>query len=722
MMRWVTSLSLQQLVLKVHSRCDLACDHCYVYEHADQGWRTRPAVISEEALTQTARRFASYAEAHKLPSVSVILHGGEPLLAGPARLRRICAELTRTLTPVTALDLQIHTNGIQLGTRHLDVFAEFGVKVGISLDGDRAANDRHRLDRRGRSSYDRVLRGIDLLRTPEYRHLYGGLLCTVDVANDPVTVHETLTALGPPRIDYLLPHSTWEHPPPNPSGSPAPYADWLLAVFDLWEKQGRRIPVRTFESVLSTLRGGPSLTEAMGLVPSDLAVVETDGSFEQADSLKTAFDGAAATGYDVFRHGFEEFARHEGVLARQRGLAGVSEVCRNCPVVDSCGGGLYAHRHSAERDFDNPSVFCADLRALVDGIAERVTTRALSPAVCRAGELSFSQRELDRKLLGITHDDLASEPDWGDAWRTLLELDAGDGTTEHLNGVLSHPYVRTSLLRSRHEPADLPRFMALAFTAAVRAGADVKLRWDQPERALHLPTLGTFTLAEPGRIEVKATADGFWVCGASGSEQVQLTDPTPAFRWRPLDTVELPGRPLLVVDDADPYRDCFPVPLAAGPTPASFAERLVRAYELLDARLPRWAKDRNAFHVTTVTPLAPGGGLRLGTHGPGALGVAVDFTPEEFARELPRLGRRARLTSLRETSDLNVLGNRAGRLLDEAFEQLGNSRHEDAVRALAELTALPEHELTETGAVLAAQLWTEWAEYADAPDRTAHHA
>lgn len=126
----------------------------------------------------------------------------------------MCAELTRVLTPVTTLDLRIHTNGVQLGRRHLEVFREFGVKVGISLDGDRAANDRHRLDRRGRSSYDRVLRAVELLRLPAYQHLFQGLLCTVDVANDPVAVHDALTALEPPRIDYLLPHSTWDSPLP----------------------------------------------------------------------------------------------------------------------------------------------------------------------------------------------------------------------------------------------------------------------------------------------------------------------------------------------------------------------------------------------------------------------------------------------------------------------------------------------------------------------------
>jgi hypothetical protein len=30
---------LSQLVLRMNSRCDLACDHCYEYKAADQSWR-----------------------------------------------------------------------------------------------------------------------------------------------------------------------------------------------------------------------------------------------------------------------------------------------------------------------------------------------------------------------------------------------------------------------------------------------------------------------------------------------------------------------------------------------------------------------------------------------------------------------------------------------------------------------------------------------------------
>ncbi|MEX1655812.1 radical SAM/SPASM protein FxsB, inactivated metallohydrolase extension form [Streptomyces pseudovenezuelae] len=720
---------LQQLVLKIHSRCDLACDHCYVYEHADKSWKTRPVVIGQDTASRTAARFATYAREHDLADVTVILHGGEPLLAGPARLRAICDEFSQAFAGVSRLKLKIHTNAVQLSRRHLDVFREYDVAVSVSLDGDQAANDRHRLDRRYRSSYHRVLRAIDLLRTEEYRHLFGGLLCTVDVANDPVAVHDALTALSPPRIDYLLPHSTWDTPPPRgSSGSATAYAEWLLAVFDRWTEQGRTVRVRTFDSVLSTLRGGPSLTEAMGLAPSDLAVVETDGSFEQVDSLKTAYDGAPATGYHVDEHTFEQVARHPGVQARQRGLLGLSRTCQECPVVQSCGGGLYAHRYSSEREFDNPSVFCEDLRALVDGIAERITDRSLSPAVLDPEALRFARQELDRTLLAYANQRLAGHPDWDETWPALLRLDADRSTAEHLNRVLSHPYLRAALRSAEAARITAARFARVAVAAAVHAHAPLRLAWEQWDREMHLPTLGTLTLPAPGRVEAVVSARGLDVHTADGTRLAvrdQLTD-----FWRPLSVLKVAAAEPLLIDDADPRRAVYPAPVTDPLTPdelAAFRERLRAAYELRAERGPAAEDDRNALRVDAVTPLVAGAGVRLATDGLGGLGVAVDFEPDLFVRELPRLGRRARLAALRATTDLHVLGNQAGRLLTEVVDALGDVAYwgrgtPEGVRALARagrtlaaLAELPDRDLTESGEVLAAELRAEWDAIAGRP-------
>src|SRR5579859_5083091 len=73
----------QQFILKVHSRCNLACSYCYVYEMADQAWRELPRMMSPAVTEMVAKRIGEHAREHHLSSVDVILHGGgEPLLAG----------------------------------------------------------------------------------------------------------------------------------------------------------------------------------------------------------------------------------------------------------------------------------------------------------------------------------------------------------------------------------------------------------------------------------------------------------------------------------------------------------------------------------------------------------------------------------------------------------------------------------------------------------------
>lgn len=720
----------REFVLKVHSRCDLACDHCYVYEHADQSWLTRPKTISDEAISWTARRLAEHATTHALPSVTVILHGGEPLLAGPARLRRVCEELGSALNGIAELDLRIHTNGVQLSPRYLDLFDEFHVRVGISLDGDRAANDRHRRFADGRSSHPMVLRAVELLREERYRHLDLGLLCTVDIPNDPVAVQDALAGLRPPLVDFLLPHATWDDPPPRPDGSPTAYADWLLTVFDRWTEQGRPMPVRMFASVLSSLNGGPSLTESLGLAPTDLVVIETDGQLEQVDSLKSAYEGAAATGFDVFRNTFDEVAAHPGVRARQLGLAGVSETCRRCPVVRSCGGGLYTHRYRSgsgpegldsapegllDSGFDNPSVYCADLAALIRGIEERTAAATESPAVRAPDELLAAHQDLTRTLLAALHDTLDGRGGalWDDAWRLAATLEADAPGAEALDTVLAHPYTRTWLVGALEDveagrgltgPA-AERLGATVAAAAVRAGHDLSVPVAYRDGGLYLPTLGTVLLGGPGErgtAVVRATADGFLVRrpqDAPGTELRIAPDEPEGPHWLPVHVLRRAPAPVLLLDDLDPLRDCFDAPatdrLEAEEADA-WAHRVGEAWSLLADAVPGQAAEA-ALTLTTLTPLLTGD-AEPGRHGPGALGVGPSAEPNELALGLLSGFRRAKLRALGEVTDLYALdgtwehrtpwGNEHvtfSRLLAETFERAGLGLYDPRF-----LTGVPE--------------------------------
>ncbi len=366
----------RQFVLKAHSRCNLACDYCFVYEMADQNWRRRPAVMPAETVRRTASRIAEHAEKHRLRQVEVVLHGGEPLLAGVRRLESAVTEIRRAVGPGTEVAASVQTNGSRLSRDSLDTFARLGIRVGVSLDGGRSATDRHRRYRDGRSSHPDVQRGLKLLAQPPYQDLFSGLLCAIDLANDPVATYEALLQYAPPVVDFLLPHGNWTTRPPGRPADPTitPYADWLIAVFDHWySAPARQTGIRLFDEILNLLLGGASGVESVGLSPAALVVVETDGDIEQVDSLKSAHAGASETTLNVAANSFDDALLHPSIAARQLGRAALSDTCQRCAVRDVCGGGLYPHRYQAGSGFRNRTVYCADMFRLIGHIRERVS-------------------------------------------------------------------------------------------------------------------------------------------------------------------------------------------------------------------------------------------------------------------------------------------------------------------------------------------------------------
>jgi uncharacterized protein len=365
-------LPFREFIVKVHSRCNLSCDYCYMYEMADQSWRDRPRAMSAEIVELTARRIAEHARSHQLDQVTLILHGGEPLLAGRDLITRLIETTRQEAGPQTTVHTSIQTNAIGLSAAYLRLFDELGVRVGVSIDGDAIAHDRHRRFPSGRGSYAAVSASLNQLR--RFPHLYGGLLCTIDLRNDPVRTYAALTDFAPPKMDFLLPHGTWTQPPPGRVADlrVTPYADWLIAVFDYWYQRPVVARIRLFEEIMQLLLGGGSNSEMVGLAPARMVVIETDGSIEQEDTLKIAFDGATATGLHLKNDPLDTALLLPQIAARQIGVRALSGQCRACPVRAVCGGGLYSHRYREGTGFANPSVYCPDLMALIGHIRDRI--------------------------------------------------------------------------------------------------------------------------------------------------------------------------------------------------------------------------------------------------------------------------------------------------------------------------------------------------------------
>lgn len=362
-----TATGLRQFVLKLHSRCNLACSYCYIYEGPDQSWRDKPATMSAATIDLAASRIAEHVDTHRPPWIEVVLHGGEPLLAGLPTLRKV-AEAIRGAVRDTAVRLIVQTNGLLLTEQMLEGLDALDILVAVSIDGSASDNDRRRRFRDGRGSHEAVSAGLRAVASERFRHLFVGILSVVDLESDPLAVYEALTEWDPPLVDLLLPHRTWADPPPPG----ARYAAWLSEVFDRWYRSGGATGIRMFDEIIAVLLGARTGTTAIGAGPVQHVTVETDGSLEADDILKIAYPGAPATGLTLRTHSFDDYMRAPALKDRRSGIDALCRECRECPIVGVCGGGTYPHRFRPGHGFANPSAYCHDLMAVISHIKDAI--------------------------------------------------------------------------------------------------------------------------------------------------------------------------------------------------------------------------------------------------------------------------------------------------------------------------------------------------------------
>lgn len=334
--------------------------------------------MSIDVLDQAIRRIREHVLAHDLKSISIIFHGGEPLLAGKRFFEYAVPEIKKTLGKVCTVKFGMQSNGVLLDDGWAELLLRLKIGVGISIDGYRELNDQHRLDHRGQSTYHQVVNAIKILSEPEYAEIKGGLLCVIQPDSDPVELLNWFRRFGRIPVDFLFPHFNHERTPPSAfdQNHGYGYGLWLSRVFDhWWDNDVHEIKIRTFEDLMHLMIGGRHAVESYGLSAVQLAVVQTDGAYEAVDSLKSTYDGAVSTAKNIFADSFNDILSEHLVASRFERFENLSETCQHCRLVKACGGGYVPHRYHPALGFNSPTVYCRDLMFLIEHIEARLSVR-----------------------------------------------------------------------------------------------------------------------------------------------------------------------------------------------------------------------------------------------------------------------------------------------------------------------------------------------------------
>lgn len=335
----------------------------------DSGWTKMPSQISCETTAAIATSLAKLSKQQERP-FAVVLHGGEPLLLGLTQLSRLLFSLRNALPPECSISMQ--TNGMLLTQEILDLCSATCVTVSVSIDGPPNIHNKYRIGHTGRGTYDQVLKGIELLQCHwNSKFLFTGLLAVIDPESDPANVYAYFKNLNPPSVDFIYRDGNHSRLPAGKmSVESTEYGRWLAKLLDVYLADGSPIRIRILDDMIKLVLGGSGCKDGVGLTDYGVLIIDTDGSITKNDTLKSSYNGADrfTEHWSVFTDDLADVIDTPEFTEYHRAQRPSSKICLACPELRVCGGGMTLHRWHNDNGYDNPSVYCADQKVVINQI------------------------------------------------------------------------------------------------------------------------------------------------------------------------------------------------------------------------------------------------------------------------------------------------------------------------------------------------------------------
>lgn len=318
--------------------CNLDCEYCFFLSkeqlYPGSGFRMEPHV-HEAYLDQL---LAAHADADE---VVVAFQGGEPTMMGLEFFRRTIELEKKLRRPGQRVLNTLQTNGTLLDDEWGEFLREHDFLVGLSVDGPRPMHDYYRVDKGGKPTFDRVMRGLDVLRE---HHVDWNALTTVNAANGdhgrevytflrdqlgahfvqfiPVVERDTVPDVAGPR-----------------SVGPRQYGQFLVEAFEEWVRHDvGNVFVQVFDTALAHWLG----MDQVGMCVHS----RTCGT---ALALEHNGDVYSCDHYVERQHLLGNIAQGRTLLElvtspRQRAFGqakadSLPDYCRRCDVRFACNGG-----------------------------------------------------------------------------------------------------------------------------------------------------------------------------------------------------------------------------------------------------------------------------------------------------------------------------------------------------------------------------------------------
>jgi uncharacterized protein len=351
--------------------CNLDCQYCFYLEKQALFPEGENYRMPDKVLSAFISKYITY---QPTPVVEFVWQGGEPTLLGIDFFRRVI-ELQKQFSGVKTITNSLQTNGTLLNDEWCRFLKLHHFMVGISLDGPREIHDRYRRDRKGRGTFEQVIRGLRLLQ--KHKVEYNVLACVAsETAARPLEVYRFFKETGVEFIQFTpiverMPDaesvkqglrlaapaaldSLGEQREVTPwSVEPEAWADFLIAVFEEWvHNDVGKVFVMSFEWALNAWIGNPSPVCVHAKQCGRSLVIEHNGDVYACDHCVYPRFRLGNIMTDTLPAMVEKSLKSGFGVSKETALP---RWCRECDVLAACRGGCPKHRFAVTY-YDEPGL------------------------------------------------------------------------------------------------------------------------------------------------------------------------------------------------------------------------------------------------------------------------------------------------------------------------------------------------------------------------------
>lgn len=355
-------MQAQLIIIQPTSFCNIDCKYCYLPN------RSLSRRVSPEILEQIFK--VLFASPFIGDEILFLWHASEPLVL-PTSFYEYAFELQqRWNQKQVRITNAFQTNATLITQKWCQFFRRYDIHIGVSLDGPQFLHDSMRVDRAGRGTFERVMKGIELLRTNNIPYTVISVITSTS-ARQPDAFWQFFSELRPQRLGFnpeeaegVNMSSTLED-----DAGVRQYKVFFQRFFALNEQSQHPLALREVENLSQFISSSVRSSRSQTTLPMAIITFDCDGNFSTfSPELLTMSHPEYGTFLfgNVFEHSLEDIYRnpvfqkvHQQI---QQGIEQCAETCSYFPV---CGGGSPSNKLCENGTFNSTETTACRLKIKV---------------------------------------------------------------------------------------------------------------------------------------------------------------------------------------------------------------------------------------------------------------------------------------------------------------------------------------------------------------------